>query len=109
LRHQDNVHQIDLTGRDEEARLLKLRLLTLRDENASLKDRLVQRDALVKQITKKGKDAHAELTEAKEKLKAQEMQLRKQGNELEGLKVGHDLQSPENPPDTKPDRNQYFE
>ncbi|WJG35355.1 FtsJ-like methyltransferase-domain-containing protein [Fusarium oxysporum Fo47] len=90
LRHQDNVHQIDLTGRDEEARLLKLRLLTLRDENSSLKDRLVQRDALVKQITKKGKDAHAELAEAKEKLKAQEMQLRKQGNELEGLKVGQD-------------------
>ncbi|RKL16378.1 hypothetical protein BFJ70_g15048 [Fusarium oxysporum] len=87
LRHQDNVHQIDLTGRDEEARLLKLRLLTLRDENSSLKDRLVQRDALVKQITKKGKDAHAELAEAKEKLKAQEMQLRKQGNELEGLKT----------------------
>ncbi|KAF5635138.1 hypothetical protein F52700_5529 [Fusarium sp. NRRL 52700] len=87
LRHQDNVHQIDLTGRDEEARLLKLRLLTLRDENSSLKDRLVQRDALVKQITKKGKDVHAELAEAKEKLKAQEMQLRKQGNELEGLKT----------------------
>ncbi|KAL5622970.1 hypothetical protein FOBRF1_002220 [Fusarium oxysporum] len=87
LRHQDNVHQIDLTGRDEEARLLKLRLLTLRDENSSLKDRLVQRDALVKQITRKGKDAHAELAEAKEKLKAQEMQLRKQGNELEGLKT----------------------
>ncbi|KAI7760097.1 hypothetical protein LZL87_007390 [Fusarium oxysporum] len=87
LRHQDNVHQIDLTGRDEEARLLKLRLLTLRDENSSLKDRLVQRDALVKQITKKGKDAYAELAEAKEKLKAQEMQLRKQGHELEGLKT----------------------
>ncbi|KAF5717397.1 hypothetical protein FMUND_5874 [Fusarium mundagurra] len=87
LRHQDNVHQIDLTGRDEEARLLKLRLLTLRDENSSLKDRLVQRDALVKQITNKGKDVHAELAEAKERLKAQEMQLRKQGNELEGLKT----------------------
>ncbi|KAF4342715.1 ribosomal RNA large subunit methyltransferase J [Fusarium beomiforme] len=87
LKHQDNIHQIDLTGRDEEARLLKLRLLTLRDENASLKDRLVQRDAVVKQVTKKGNDAHAELAEAKEKLKAQEIQLRKQGNELEGLKT----------------------
>ncbi|VZI22223.1 unnamed protein product [Fusarium fujikuroi] len=87
LRHQEKVHQIDLTGRDEEARLLKLRLLTLRDENSSLKDRLVQRDALVKQMTKKGKDVHVELVEAKEKLKAQEMQLRKQCNELEGLKT----------------------
>ncbi|KAH6968805.1 hypothetical protein DER45DRAFT_639047 [Fusarium avenaceum] len=87
LKHQGSVHQINLTGRDEEARLLKLRLLTLRDENASLKDRLVQRDALVKQLTKQGKDAHAELAETKEKLKAQDMQLRKQGNELEDLKT----------------------
>ncbi|KAM0542020.1 hypothetical protein ACHAPJ_012995 [Fusarium lateritium] len=87
LKHQGSIHQMDLTGRDEEARLLKLRLLTLRDENASLKDRLVQRDALVKQLTKQGNDAHAELAETKEKLKVQEMQLRKQGNELEGLKT----------------------
>ncbi|KAF4438095.1 hypothetical protein F53441_12856 [Fusarium austroafricanum] len=87
LNHKDNVHQMDLTGRDEEARLLKLRLLTLRDENASLKDRLIQRDALVKKLTKKGNDAHAELADTKDKLKTQEMQLRKQGNELEGLKT----------------------
>lgn len=41
----------------------------------------------MKQLTKQGKDAHAELAETKEKLKAQDMQLRKQGNELEDLKV----------------------
>ncbi|KAF4966142.1 hypothetical protein FSARC_6141 [Fusarium sarcochroum] len=87
LKHQGSVHQMDLTGRDEEARLLKLRLLTMRDENASLKDRLVQRDALVKQLTKQGNDAHTELAETKEKLKVQDMQLRKQGNDLEGLKT----------------------
>ncbi|KAM0200349.1 hypothetical protein ACHAPA_004925 [Fusarium lateritium] len=87
LKHQGSVHEMDLTGRDEEARLLKLRLLALRDENASLKDRLIQRDARVKQLTKQGKDEHAELAETKEKLKAQDMQLRKQGNELEDLKT----------------------
>ncbi|KAF5022214.1 hypothetical protein F66182_5729 [Fusarium sp. NRRL 66182] len=87
LKHQGGAHQMDLTARDEEARLLKLRLLTLRDENTTLKDRLVQRDALVKQLTKRGNDAHAELAETKEKLKTQDMHLRKQSNELEALKT----------------------
>ncbi|KAJ3524796.1 hypothetical protein NM208_g11910 [Fusarium decemcellulare] len=87
LKHQRNVHQMDLTNRDEEARLLKLRMLTLRDENSSLKDRLIQRDALVKQLTKQGNEAHVELRETKEKLKSQDVRLRKQDNELEALKT----------------------
>lgn len=87
LKHQGNIHQMDLTGRDEESRLLKLRLLTLRDENASLKDRLVQRDALVKQLSKQGSDTQAELKTTKSKLKTQDAQIRKQSNALEDLKV----------------------
>ncbi|GKU01564.1 hypothetical protein FLAG1_03753 [Fusarium langsethiae] len=87
LKHQSNVNQMELTGRDEEARLLKLRLLTLRDENASLKDRLVQRDALVKQLSKQSSDTQAELKTSKSKLKAQDTQIRKQGNALEDLKT----------------------
>lgn len=87
LKHQGNVNQMELTGRDEEARLLKLRLLTLRDENASLKDRLVQRDALVKQLSKQSSDTQAELKTSKSKLKAQDTQIRKQSNALEDLKV----------------------
>ncbi|KAM5352161.1 hypothetical protein ACJ41O_004884 [Fusarium nematophilum] len=78
---------MDLTQRDEEARLLKLRLLTLRDENASLKDRLVQRDAHVEQLTKQSNDAHAELRETREQIKTQEMLVRKQDNELVALKT----------------------
>ncbi|KAL3608055.1 hypothetical protein FPOAC2_03048 [Fusarium poae] len=87
LKHQSNVNQMELTGRDEEARLLKLRLLTLRDENASLKDRLVQRDALVKQLSKQSSDTQAELKTSKSKLKAQDTQIRKQSNALEDLKT----------------------
>ncbi|RGP78770.1 hypothetical protein FLONG3_3134 [Fusarium longipes] len=87
LKHQGSAHQIDLTGRDEEARLLKLRLLTLRDENASLKDRLVQRDALVKQLSKQGSGTQAELNVTRSKLKAQDAQIRKQSNALEDLKA----------------------
>ncbi|CEF75163.1 hypothetical protein FGSG_09868 [Fusarium graminearum PH-1] len=87
LKHQGNVNQMELTGRDEEARLLKLRLLTLRDENASLKDRLVQRDALVKQLSKQSSDTQAELKTSKSKLKAQDTQIRKQSNALEDLKT----------------------
>ncbi|KAM0497520.1 hypothetical protein ACHAP8_006684 [Fusarium lateritium] len=87
LKHQINVNQMELTGRDEEARLLKLRLLTLRDENASLKDRLVQRDALVKKLSKQSSDTQAELKTSKSKLKAQDTQIRKQSNALEDLKA----------------------
>jgi hypothetical protein len=96
LKHQSNVNQMELTGRDEEARLLKLRLLTLRDENASLKDRLVQRDALVKQLSKQSSDTQAELKTSKSKLKAQDTQIRKQSNALEDLKVSDRRR---NPPD----------
>ncbi|KAF4977738.1 hypothetical protein FZEAL_5786 [Fusarium zealandicum] len=87
LKHQGSVHQMNLTNRDEEARLLKLRLLSLRDENASLKDRMIQKDALVKQLTKRGNEASVELGETKDKVKLQDLRLRKQGNELEALKT----------------------
>ena len=45
MNHQNNVHQIDLVNKDEEARRLKLRVLALRDDNASLKDAVAQKHA----------------------------------------------------------------
>ncbi|KAM0424661.1 hypothetical protein ACHAPT_010187 [Fusarium lateritium] len=78
---------MDLTNRDEQARLLKLRLLTLRDENALLKDRLIQRDAMVKQLSKQREDAHAERCENKKKIEDQDVRLMKQDKELEALQM----------------------
>lgn len=78
---------MDLTNRDEQARLLKLRLLTLRDENALLKDRLVQRDAMVKQLSKQKEDSHAERCENKKKIEDRDVRLMKQDKELAALQV----------------------
>lgn len=78
---------MELTNRDEQARLLKLRLLTLRDENALLKDRLIQRDAMVKQLSKHKEDAKAEEFENKKKMEDQDVRLMKQDKELAALQV----------------------
>ncbi|KAJ4318112.1 hypothetical protein N0V84_007011 [Fusarium piperis] len=87
LKHQGKSHQMDLTNRDEQARLLKLRLLTLRDENALLKDRLIQRDAIVKQLSKQKEDAQAERCENKKKIEDQDVRLMKQDKELAALQM----------------------
>ncbi|KAI8673613.1 hypothetical protein NCS55_00682100 [Fusarium keratoplasticum] len=87
LKHQGKSHQMDLTNRDEQARLLKLRLLTLRDENALLKDRLVQRDAMVKQLSKQKEDSHAERCENKKKIEDRDVRLMKQDKELAALQM----------------------
>ncbi|KAL2687525.1 hypothetical protein Neosp_005086 [[Neocosmospora] mangrovei] len=87
LKHQGKSHQMDLTNRDEQARLLKLRLLTLRDENALLKDRLVQRDAMVKQLSKQKEDSHAERSESKKKIEDRDVRLMKQDKELAALQM----------------------
>ncbi|WAO89357.1 Hypothetical protein NCS54_00674500 [Fusarium falciforme] len=87
LKHQGKSHQMDLTNRDEQARLLKLRLLTLRDENALLKDRLIQRDAMVKQLSKQKEDSHAERCESKKKIEDRDVRLMKQDKELAALQM----------------------
>ncbi|KAM6528145.1 hypothetical protein FALCPG4_009158 [Fusarium falciforme] len=78
---------MDLTNRDEQARLLKLRLLTLRDENALLKDRLIQRDAMVKQLSKQKEDSHAERCESKKRIEDRDVRLMKQDKELAALQM----------------------
>ncbi|KAF7546158.1 hypothetical protein G7046_g9381 [Stylonectria norvegica] len=87
MKHQGSVHQIDLVNRDEEARRLKLRALTLRDENAILKDRLLQREARLSNLTKCSDGVRAELEEAKENAKLQETRMKTQAKELSSLKT----------------------
>lgn len=87
LNHQSNAHHIDLVNRDEETRRLKLRLLSLRDEKASLKDKLAQKDSRISLLARQGDDVRTELGEAKEKLKLQDVRFKKQSNELATLKA----------------------
>ena len=87
MKHQSNIHQIDLVNKDEEGRRLKLRVLALRDDNATLKDQVVQRDARLRSLQRQGIDVRVELDEAKETTKLQELRLQKQAKELADLKV----------------------
>ncbi|KAK7429668.1 hypothetical protein QQZ08_003863 [Neonectria magnoliae] len=87
MNHQDNVHKIDLVNKDEDSRRLKLRVLSLRDENALLKDKVAQRDSRLSLLGRKGDDVLAELEEARENAKLQDAKLKKQANELAALKT----------------------
>ncbi|KAK7416770.1 hypothetical protein QQX98_004962 [Neonectria punicea] len=87
MNHQDNVHKIDLVNKDEDSRRLKLRVLSLRDENALLKDKVAQRDSRLSLLDRKGDNVLAELEEARENAKLQDARLKKQANELAALKT----------------------
>ncbi|PNY26926.1 Uncharacterized protein TCAP_03146 [Tolypocladium capitatum] len=87
LKRRDSIHKTDNIGRDEEARLLKLKLLALRDDNATLKDKISQRDARIAAFTKQGDQVRIELDEGKEAARAQETRMKKQDLELANLKA----------------------
>ncbi|POR37464.1 Uncharacterized protein TPAR_02323 [Tolypocladium paradoxum] len=87
LKRRDNIHKMDSIGRDEEARLLKLKLLALRDDNAALKDKISQRDARITTMTKQGDLVRLELDEGKEAARAQETRMKKQDLELANLRA----------------------
>lgn len=87
MKHQSNVHQIDLVNKDEEARRLKLRVLTLRDDNATLKDSVTQKDARLAYLQRQMNDIRAELGESKQADKTHKQQLLKQNKEMADLRV----------------------
>lgn len=87
LRRRENIHKTNTIGRDEEARLLRLRLLGMRDENAALKDKLSQKDALIAAATKKSEQVRVQLDDSKEAARAQETRIKKQEVELANLKA----------------------
>lgn len=89
LKYQNGIHQTELVSRDEEARRLKLRVLSLRDENAMIKDKLLQKDARITSSSKQGDQVRAKLDDAKETARSQEARLKKQAMEINNLKVGY--------------------
>ena len=87
MKHQSNIHQIDIVNKDEEARRLKLRVLSLRDDNTLLQDKIIQKDAQITTLRRDSQDVVSELAETKQKSKQQDVQLQKQTKELAALKV----------------------
>lgn len=87
MKHQSNIHEMDLVNRDEQARQLKLRVLSLRDDNAILSDQISQKDARVRSLHRQYEDVRTELDQAKRTAKSQDARLQKQNKELTELKV----------------------
>jgi hypothetical protein len=81
------LHQTELIKRDEDARKLKLKTLTLRDENAELKDNVSQKDYYYRQWIKKRDQLRAELDEARDIIRNNETRAKKQALEMTNLKV----------------------
>ena len=94
LKRQDSINKTDSIARDEEARLLNLKLLALQDDHATLKDKISQKHARITALTRQGDLVRVELDESKEAARAQEKRIKKQDIELANLKVcGHAAKS----------------
>lgn len=81
------MHKTSMIGRDEEARLLQVKLLASRDETAALEARISQKDDIIASLTEKSDNLHAELGESKKAARAQETRAKKRDIELANLQV----------------------
>ncbi|MGH7964781.1 MAG: hypothetical protein ACRERD_23695, partial [Candidatus Binatia bacterium] len=69
---QDALHKTASITRDEEARLLQLKVLTMRDENASLRENLGQRDFRISTLTRETDQIKLDLGDSRGTIRAQE-------------------------------------
>ncbi|KAL2205589.1 hypothetical protein CC79DRAFT_1336089 [Sarocladium strictum] len=93
LARQHQLHQTELIKRDEDARRLKVRALTLRDNNATLQENVSQKDSYYRQWVKQRDQLRAELDEAREMIRSHETRAKKQNVELTSLKVCHGVRT----------------
>ncbi|KHN96169.1 Rossmann-fold NAD(P)(+)-binding protein [Metarhizium album ARSEF 1941] len=87
LLRQDALHKTESITRDEEARLLQLRLLTMRDENASLRDKIGQKDFKISSLTRDSDQTKLDLDDSRQRIRAQEARLKKQDVDMASLKA----------------------
>ncbi|KAK3350181.1 hypothetical protein B0T25DRAFT_549988 [Lasiosphaeria hispida] len=86
MNYQDVAHKSDLLVKEEQGRRLRLRSMLLRDENASLKDQIAQRDSRLKSIAEQVEDTRAQLESVQEKSRRQEKLLQTQAREVASLR-----------------------
>jgi hypothetical protein len=91
LLRQDALHKTESISRDEEARLLQLRLLTMRDENVSLREKLGQRDFKISTLLRDTDQIRLDLDDSKQVIRAQEARLKKQDIDMTNLKVHYTM------------------
>ena len=74
--------------RDEEARLLQLRLLTMRDENVDLRGQLAQKDSRISSLSRQTEQIQLDLDDSQELTRTLEARLKKQDMDISSMKVG---------------------
>lgn len=87
MKYQTTLHQTDLVVKDEEARRLKLRVVVLRDEAATLRDQMTDKDSKIRKLSQQNDDIHVQLDRMKQTCTSQETQLRSQARQQSELKV----------------------
>lgn len=87
LKHRDGLNRAELIHRDEGTRRLKLKLISSRDDNALLEDRIRTSDIIKRQLTKQCERAREGLKKSQQAARAQEAKVKKQALELNSLKV----------------------
>lgn len=76
-----------MVNKDEEARRINLRSLLRQDENAALKDQLIQKDCRIGDLSNQCDDIRSLLEVETRKNFLQEKKLRAQAREISDLKV----------------------
>lgn len=87
MSYQDAIYQTGLVVKDEEARRLKLRVVVLRDEAATLRDQLADKDSRIRKLSQKYDDNCVQLDHLNQTCASQETQLRSQVRQHSELKV----------------------
>lgn len=87
LKYHGIRHQTDLVVKDEEARRLKLRIVVLKDEVATLRDDLADKDHKIHTLSQQQDGIRAELERVNQTCATQESQLRLQARQYSELQV----------------------
>lgn len=90
LKRQNGLHQANLIHRDEEARRLKLQLLSAQHENTLLEGRFNQKSIQCRQVSKQSEKIRVQLHDAKGTIHGQDIRLKKQAVEINNSKVWND-------------------
>lgn len=87
MKYQNTMNQTELVVKDEEARRLKLRVVLLRDEVATLRDQLADKDSRIRKLSQQYDEIRVQLDRMNQACMDQETQLRSQARQQAELKV----------------------
>lgn len=88
MKHQQHIHKAQLIVKEEDTRRQKVTKQVLLDENATLREKLAEREAQVNQLSEKFDQTRSDLESLKATNRDQDTQLKAQKREFGHIKVG---------------------